>query len=197
MVDTYNDFLSPEGAAWPLVKLVAERNHTVKNLLALVTTARNQNIKLAFAPHHRYHGTSHKHRKYLHPAQYQQIESQAFARGTFGGDFYQGLGPLETDILAAEHSCSSGFAETDLHDQLQQNAISHLLIGGCISNSCIEATARNAVYLGYHVSIITDAIAAFSPGGHELAVNHSLKMNVHRCIDTSQALQELKMNKVS
>jgi nicotinamidase-related amidase len=33
-----------------------------------------------------------------------------------------------------------------------------------IANTCIEATARLGMELGYHVTIIKDAIAAFSHG---------------------------------
>jgi nicotinamidase-related amidase len=36
---------------------------------------------------------------------------------------------------------------------------------GMIANTCIEATGRFGTELGYHVTIIKDAIAAFSKEG--------------------------------
>ena len=37
------------------------------------------------------------------------------------------------------------------------------ILVGMIANTCIEATGRFAMELGYHVTLVTDATAAFSP----------------------------------
>ena len=59
-------------------------------------------------------------------------------------------------------STSTGFANTDLDLQLKQFGISHVIIIGMIANTCIEATGRFAAELGYHVTLVKDATAAFS-----------------------------------
>ena len=191
IVDSYNDFLSDEGLTWRLVRLVAEENGLVQNLLRLVAVARTSGARIAFAPHYRYREGSFSDRKYLNPSQHQQLSSGIFAEGKFGGQFYAGLGPVDGDIVSSEHVSSSGFSETDLHDQLAKESISHLFIAGCISNTCIEATARSAVDLGYHVTIVTDAIAAFSPVDHALATQSTFPLVVHRTVSTAEAVREL------
>jgi nicotinamidase-related amidase len=46
--------------------------------------------------------------------------------------------------------------------QLKQRGIQKIILVGMVANSCIEATARLGMELGYHVTLIKDAIAAFS-----------------------------------
>lgn len=192
IVDPYNDFLSEDGQVWPLLKLVAKENDLVRNLLSLVAAARASGTRIAFAPHHRYREGSFSGQRYLNPSQYLQISTESFAEGHFGGQFYSGLAPAAGDIVASEHASSSGFTETDLHEHLAASGVSHLLLSGCISNTCIEATARSGVDLGYHVTVVTDAIAAFSPAEHEFAIRITLPLIAHRTVSTAQAVAELR-----
>lgn len=191
LVDPYNDFLSEDGLSWPMLRLVAEKNNLVTNLQSLVAAARAGDVQIAFAPHHRHREDSFSGRKYLNPGQYMQVASESFAEGRFGGQFYPGLEPEPGDIVADEHMSSSGFAETNLHEQLAASGISHLILAGCITNTCIEATARSGVDLGYHVTVVTDAVAAFSPAEHDFALEVTLQLIVHRTLTTAQAVAEL------
>jgi nicotinamidase-related amidase len=71
-----------------------------------------------------------------------------------------------------EGSDQSGFDNTDLDMRLKQRGISHVIVAGLPANGCIESTARNAMALGYHVTLVRDATAAFRPepthAAHEL-----------------------------
>ena len=136
---------------------------------------------------------SHEDRRLLEPAHHQQIRSQAFSASAseFGGGYYRGLARQEGDIVSSEYSCFIGFAETDLDGKLQTKRITHLYVVGCISKTCIEATVRNAVDLAYHGTVVTDAMAAFSPTEHNLAVEHSFRLIAHATATTKQVVQQL------
>jgi nicotinamidase-related amidase len=54
--------------------------------------------------------------------------------------------------VAHEHWCSSGFANTDLDQQLKVHGIHRLIIIGLLANTCLEATARFAAELGHDVT---------------------------------------------
>jgi nicotinamidase-related amidase len=69
--------------------------------------------------------------------------------------------PREGDVVVHEHWAQSGFANTDLDFQLKQHGISHVVVVGLLANTCIESTARYAMELGYHVTLVRDATAAF------------------------------------
>ncbi len=48
---------------------------------------------------------------------------------------------------------------------MKQKGITHVIVVGLLANTCIESTARFAMELGYHVTLVRDATAAFS---HEM-----------------------------
>jgi nicotinamidase-related amidase len=64
--------------------------------------------------------------------------------------------------VVCEHWGSSGFANTDLDLQLKQHGIRRIVLTGLVANTCIEATGRSGMELGYHVTLVKDATAAFS-----------------------------------
>ena len=192
LVDPYNDFLARRGQAWLMTKDVALSNGMIGKAQSLLEAARDRQMTVAYAPHYRWRPNGLKGRKYLHPTQFLQEKSHIFAEGKFGGEFLVELAPVEGDIISSEHSCSSGFAGTDLHIQLQGRGITHLIIIGLITNSCIEATARSAVDLGYHITLVTDAVAAFSPVEHTLAIRETYPRIGHLVTDTSSLLETLR-----
>jgi len=69
---------------------------------------------------------------------------------------------LSGEIVASEHWCSSGFANTDLDLQLKRHGIQRLIVIGLIAHTCIEATVRFAAELGYDVTVVKDAVADYS-----------------------------------
>gem|GEM_PF-1047423 len=70
--------------------------------------------------------------------------------------------PVAGEVVASEHWCSSGFANTDLDLQLKRHGIQRLIVIGLIAHTCIEATVRFAAELGYDVTVVKDAIADYS-----------------------------------
>lgn len=68
-------------------------------------------------------------------------------------------------MIVLEHWAQSGFANTDLDSRLKERGIQKIILVGMIANTCIEATACLGMELGYHVTLIKDAIAAFSHEG--------------------------------
>ena len=95
----------------------------------------------------------------MNPSQIRSNESQSFATGTWGGEFHPEFGPREGDVIVLEHWAQSGFANTDLDAQLKQRGIQKIILVVMIANTCIEATDRLGMELGYHVSLIKDATA--------------------------------------
>jgi nicotinamidase-related amidase len=61
-----------------------------------------------------------------------------------------------------QHWGQNGFASTDLDFQLKQRGIERIIVVGMLANTCVEATARCGAELGYHVTLVRDATAAFS-----------------------------------
>jgi nicotinamidase-related amidase len=162
LVDPYNDFLSEGGKVWPRVQAIAEEVKLLDHLRALVAAARARGIRIFFVPHHRWEPGDYIHWRNVTPYQRGGAERQTFAKGSWGGTFHDDFQPQPGDVVAQEHWGSSGFAGTDLDRQLKQYGVDRVILVGLIANACIEATGRFAMELGYHVTLVRDATAAFS-----------------------------------
>jgi len=77
------------------------------------------------------------------------------ARGTDGWRIRGELKPAANDIVVQKASCDT-FFETDLQDRLKERGISHLVVGGCMTQFCVDTTCRRAVSLGYDVTLLGD-----------------------------------------
>jgi nicotinamidase-related amidase len=162
LVDPYNDFLSNGGKLFPMIKEIADDVGLLDNLRATVAAARNAGIRVFFVPHHRWQPGDYE--KWHHPNSSQRAaaQRQLFARGTWGSEWHPDFIPQDGDIVVKEHWAQSGFANTDLDFLLKQQGITHVVVTGLLANTCIESTARFAMELGYHVTLVRDATAAFS-----------------------------------
>ncbi|QKV64957.1 cysteine hydrolase [Pseudomonas sp. 43A] len=172
LVDPYNDFLSDGGKIFPLIKPMAEQNGLLDNLRKLDRTVRELKIPVVIVPHHRWEKGDYESWDHPTPTQCKIMHMHHFARGEWGGEWHPDFAPQEGDIVVQEHWGSSGFANTDLDFRLKQQGVTHVIIVGLLANTCIEATARYAAELGYHVTLVRDATAAFKAemmhAAHEL-----------------------------
>jgi nicotinamidase-related amidase len=172
LIDPYNDFLSDGGKLWPNLQAVAESVGLIENLHALVREARRVGVRVFYAPHHRSEPGDFSTWKHANPYQLASSEMQAFAKDSWGGAFRGEFQPQAGDVIAREHLSASGFANTDLDQQLRQRGIEALVVVGVLANTCVESTSRYAIDLGYHVTLVKDATAAFSDeamhAAHEL-----------------------------
>ena len=66
------------------------------------------------------------------------------------------------EYLSFKHPTPSHLRVNDLDMLLRQHGISRVVVAGNRANTCIDATGRYAVELGYHSTLISNAIAAFS-----------------------------------
>jgi nicotinamidase/pyrazinamidase len=84
---------------------------------------------------------------------------------TSGAEFAPGLGlPPDAVIISkamdATRDAYSAFDGTDLATRLQAAGARRLWIGGLATDYCVRATVLDALRLGFHVMVLTDAIRA-------------------------------------
>ena len=108
-----------------------------------------------------------------------QIQKAAWSRktfeyGTWGGELHPEFEPQPGDIIAQEHWCSSGFANTDLDLLLKKHGIHQLIVVGLIAHTCVEATVRYGAELGYEVTVVRDATASYS----DAEMHAALEVNI-------------------
>ena len=102
--------------------------------------------------------------------------------------------------MAQEHSCSSGFANTDLDLQLKKHGIHQLIVIGLIAHTCVEATVRFAAELGYDVTVVKDATADYADEFMHAALVTNLPgyasaiVTAKEVADSISSLQALRMS---
>jgi len=160
VIDPYNDFISEGGKLWDRLKAVAEANNCVPNMLQVLNAARKAGLRVFYALHHRYRPGDYETWKYIAPVQNRAWLHKTFEYGSWGGEIRGEFAPQASDIVALEHWCSSGFANTDLDLLLKKHGIHQLIVIGLIAHTCVESTVRFAAELGYDVTMVKDATAS-------------------------------------
>ncbi|MGF6962500.1 isochorismatase family cysteine hydrolase [Paraburkholderia youngii] len=190
-VDPYNDFLSEDGKVWPFVKDVAAQVGLLDNLRAINSAVRRAGIQVVYVPHRRWQPGDYQCWCHPSPSQRKIMDGHHFARGEWGGEWHPDFAPRPGDVVALEHWGSSGFANTDLDFQLKQHRITHVVLVGLLANTCIEATGRYAIELGYHVTLVKDATAAFRQEMMHAAHDLNGPTFAHSIVNTRELIDAL------
>jgi nicotinamidase-related amidase len=157
-------------------------------MLEVLNVARKVGLRVFYAMHHRYRPGDYETWKYIAPIQLRGWKSKVFEYGTWGGEFRSEFTPKPGEIVAQEHWCSSGFANTDLDLQLKKHGIHQLIVIGLIAHTCIEATVRFAAELGYEVTVVKDATADYSDEEMHAALDINIPNYASAIVSTTEVV---------
>ena len=191
VIDPYNDFISDGGKLWDRLKAVANANSCVPHMLQVLNAARKAGLRVFYALHHRYRTGDYETWEYVAPIQKAAWSRKTFEFGTWGGEIRPELAPQPSDIVALEHWCSSGFANTDLDFQFKQHSIHQLIVMGLIAHTCVETTVRHAVELGYQVTVVKDATASYSDEQMHAALNTNLPNYASAIVTANEVIESI------
>jgi nicotinamidase-related amidase len=191
LIDPYNDFISEGGKVWDRLKGVAQANGCVPNMLRVLTAAREKGLKVFYAMHHRYRPGDYETWKYVAPIQRAAWDRKTFEFGSWGGEIRDDFAPRPGEIVAQEHWCSSGFANTDLDLQLKKHGIHQVIAIGLIAHTCLEATVRFAAELGYDVTVVRDATTSYSDEHMHAALDINMPNYARAVVSTDDIVTTL------
>jgi nicotinamidase-related amidase len=97
-------------------------------------------------------------------------------KGTWGAAIVDELDPAEGDILIEGKRGLDTFASTNLDFILRNKGIDTVILGGFLTNCCVESTMRSAYENGYRVITLTDCTAATSAEEHDNAIAYDYPM---------------------
>lgn len=92
-------------------------------------------------------------------------ESRVLIRDTWNTDILSELAPEPEDIVLYKHRFS-GFYETELDTVLKRLGTKHLIVTGCTTSICVDATIRDAMFRDYSCILLEDCTG--EPIGHDL-----------------------------
>ena len=187
VIDPYNDFISPGGKVWDRLRDMIEANDCVPHMKQVLDAARGAQIRVFYALHRRYRAGDYENWRAIAPVQRAAWQRRTFEFGSWGGELHPDFQPLPGDVVAQEHWCSSGFANTDLDLLLKRHGIHRLIVMGLIAHTCVEATVRFAAELGYAVTMVKDATADYS----EVQMRAALEVNIPNYADAVVTTDDL------
>jgi nicotinamidase-related amidase len=191
LIDPYNDFLAEAGKLHAPARAIAEANGMLGHMRDIVALARSTGIRVFYVPHHRAQPTDFAGWSNPTPYQLAGHKVQAFAVGTWGGEWHAAFVPQPDDVIVKEH-WSSGFAGTDLDLQLRQRGVQKIILVGMLANTCLEATGRYGMELGYEVTLVRDATAAFSAAAMQCAHDINGPTYAHAIVTTDELMQAIR-----
>lgn len=172
LIEFQNEFCSPDGINYNLVKDVLEKNCTIPNTVDLVAKARSRGIRVFHVP-------------ICFSADYREMSPEAFGiakvvvdtgtfkKGTKNAEIIDELKPLANEVVIEGKRAPDGFSSTNLDFHLRAAGIKNVAVAGFLTNICVESTIRTAFEKGYRVVALTDCTAATSMEIQEFIVKNN------------------------
>lgn len=160
IIDVQKAILAGKGAVSRQPSLDAALDSVVGRLQALQVRARVAGVPVVLVQHDG--GPGHR------------LET-----GSSGWELREELAPHPGDTVVRKRAADS-FFQTDLSDILARIGATHLIIGGCMTQFCVDTTVRRAVSLRYDVTLVADGHTTADSGGllfSEIIAHHNATLN--------------------
>ncbi|GAA3861799.1 hypothetical protein GCM10022243_30090 [Saccharothrix violaceirubra] len=169
LIEYQNDFAGAGGVLNAAVGPVMESTGMLAKTATLVEAARAAGVTIMHAPIAFAEGY---HEITAHPYGVLKgvVDGKAFVKGSWGAAIVDVLAPREGDIVVEGKRGLDTFASTNLDFILRSKGIRTIVLGGFLTNCCVESTMRTGYENGYRVITLTDCAAATSWEEHENAI---------------------------
>jgi nicotinamidase-related amidase len=94
----------------------------------------------------------------------------AFVDGTPGAAIAPGVVVCDSDAVVT-HTRPGPFTASELDALLREHGVERVGIAGVATNASVESAVRQAVDLGYYVTVVADACAAGDAATHEASLS--------------------------
>ncbi|NLE97038.1 MAG: cysteine hydrolase [Propionibacterium sp.] len=175
LIEYQNDFASEGGVFHDAVAPVMESTQMLPKTVQLAEAARRAgasilHVPISFVPGY-FEISSHPY-GILKGV----VDNNAFIKGEWGSAIVDDLTPQDGDIVIEGKRGLDTFASTNLDFILRSKGIRTIILGGFLTNCCVESTMRTGYENGFNVITLADGTAATSPAEHENAIAHDFPM---------------------
>lgn len=175
LIEYQNEFTTEGGVLHGAVKGVMEDTGMLAKTVGLVEDARAKGLTIMHAPITFAPGYGELGR---HPYGILKgvVDGKAFVKGSWGAAIVDALAPKEGDIVVEGKRGLDTFASTNVDFILRSKGIRTVIIGGFLTNCCVESTMRTAYEHGFEVITLNDCCAATSKEEHDNALRFDFPM---------------------
>jgi nicotinamidase-related amidase len=175
LIEYQNDFTTSGGVFHDGVKGVMQSSNMLANTVDLVNKSREAGVTIMHAPitfaegYGELTGNPYGILKAV-------VDNKAFRKGSWGAAIVDVLKPHPEDILIEGKRGLDTFPSTNLDFILRSKGIHTVVLGGFLTNCCVESTMRSAYERGFDVVTLKDCTAALSEEEQNMALAHNFGM---------------------
>jgi ureidoacrylate peracid hydrolase len=166
VVDVQNDFVANGGFFHQIGADVRTIQRSIPPLTRLIDHARQAGVIVIFI-------------QAIYDAQYLSApmrerdlrvgrEMPRCLTGSWGAGFHM-ITPRPNEPVVIKHRYSA-FANTELDELLKRRGIRSLLLTGVSTDTCVESTGRDAYFIDYYVTLVSDCCAGATERDHFAAI---------------------------
>src|SRR6476619_5835534 len=175
LIEYQNDFTSEGGVLHGAVEEVMNKTGMLDNFKRVADAARAAGATVMHAPITFASGYGEIS---SHPYGILKgvVDGNAFVKDSWGAAIIDELAPADGDIVIEGKRGLDTFASTNLDFILRSKGIKTLVLGGFLTNCCVESTMRSGYENGYQVITLSDCVAATSVEEHDNAIAYDYPM---------------------
>jgi nicotinamidase-related amidase len=175
LIEYQNDFTSEGGVLHGAVSDVMGSTGMLANTVDLVEAARAAGVVVMHAPITFVEGYN-EISKHPYGILKGVVDGNAFVKDSWGAAIVDDVAPAGSDIVIEGKRGLDTFASTNLDFILRSKGITTIVLGGFLTNCCVESTMRSGYENGYRVITLTDCVAATSQAEHDNALKFDYPM---------------------
>ena len=169
VVDMQNDFCAPDGHFARHGRDVARVARIVPGIRRLLASARAAGMVIVYTRQTTLPDAASDTPAWTYFKTRDGKSPDYTIRGTWGAEFIDSLLP-EDDVVIVEKHRPSAFHRTDLDQVLRGHGVETVVVSGCITQGCVQATATDASYHDYYAVVVEDCVESPSAQLHENAL---------------------------
>jgi nicotinamidase-related amidase len=175
LIEFQNDFTTEGGVLHGAVSDVMEKTGMLDNAKQVADKARAAGATVMHAPITFAEGYNEIS---SHPYGILKgvVDGNAFVKDSWGAAIVDDLTPQAGDIVIEGKRGLDTFASTNLDFILRSKGITTIVLGGFLTNCCVESTMRSGYENGYEVITLSDCVAATSAEEHDNALKFDYPM---------------------
>jgi len=175
LIEYQNDFTTEGGVLHGAVADVMAKTDMLENTKRVVDKARAAGATVMHAPITFAQGYNEIS---SHPYGILKgvVDGNAFVKDSWGAAITDELAPKTGDIVIEGKRGLDTFASTNLDFILRNKGIKTIVLGGFLTNCCVESTMRTGYENGYEVITLSDCVAGTSAEEHDNALKFDYPM---------------------
>ena len=159
LIGFQRDYFDPDGILYGVVEEQLRSNDTLANTLRLIDACKDTEMTMVRTP-------------LVFSEDYGELENpigilktirevEAFKAGTRGAETIDAIAAYGDRIDEVRGKLGfNAFAHTDLESMLRERGIGSIVIAGCVTSICINATALHAFEAGFDVTVLSDCTSS-------------------------------------